>query len=156
MGTGVLLPGDPHLAEVEAAEAAFAGAEARLASDPIGAEADIQLAREAVGRASRPPQPTPGRPWGPGATSVFDELASVADGLRSAVARLRVFDLLGAFARFWLLVWVGCLLLVVFTSVLPLALLAFGLFLVLVHGGGLFRAVLSLLGLGAGAGGRRS
>src|SRR5262249_12307388 len=40
-GTGVLLPGDPHHAEIESAEAAFAEAEARLVSDPIGAESAV-------------------------------------------------------------------------------------------------------------------
>jgi hypothetical protein len=147
-GTGVLLPGDPHRAEIESAEAAFAEAEGRLVSDPIGAEHTIQETRQAIGAASMPPQRILGRPWGPSATSIFDDLASAADGLRSTIARLRVFDLIGWLVRIWLIVWVAGLLLALFTSVLPLALLAFGLLVMLTIGGWFVRLLLSFLGIG--------
>jgi hypothetical protein len=75
-------------------------------------------------------------------------LASAADGLRSAIARLRVFDLLGWLVRIWLVVWVAGLLLTVLTSVLPLALLAFGLLLMLTIGGWFLRVLLSFLSIG--------
>ena len=147
-GTGVLLPDDPHHAEIESAEAAFSEAESRLASDPIGAESTIQRTRQAIAAASVPPQPIPGRPWGPSAISIFDDLASAADGLRSTIARLRVFDLIGWFVRIWLFVWVAGLLLAVFTTVLPLALLALGLLLMLTLGCGFVRLLLLFLGIG--------
>ena len=147
-GTGVLLPGDPHHAEIESAEAAFSEAEARLVSDPIGAESTIQRTRQAIAAASVPPQRIPGRPWGPSAISIFDDLASAADGLRSAIARLRVFDLIGWFVRIWLFVWVAGLILAVFTSILPLALLALGLLVMLTIGGWFVRLLLSFLGIG--------
>ncbi len=37
--------------------------------------------------------------------SLLDDLSAAADAFRTAVAKLRLTNLLGVFARFWLVVW---------------------------------------------------
>jgi hypothetical protein len=131
-GTGVLVPSDPHRDEIVRAENMFAQAETMLTADPIGAQEVIALAhRSLTGMADIPGEKRDvrwpaRRPYSP-----LDDLAAAADAFRGAVAKLRLTNLLGVFARFWLVVWGFSLLIALLDIFMPLVILALGLVFVM-------------------------
>jgi len=128
----------------------FDQAEGMLVADPIGAEEVIarsrrslsDLARRPDPEVDRPPRPSrePARRYGPGSErygspwpsgSPFDEIAAAADAFRSAAARLRLTNLLGLFARVWMVVWGLSLILGLLGPLMPLIIVGMGFVLIL-------------------------
>jgi hypothetical protein len=128
----------------------FDQAEGMLVADPIGAEEVIVRTRRSLSGLARRPEPEPERPRvlrpgfarraGPGpdrsrtarpSDSLLDDLAAAADGFRAAAARLRLNNLLGLFARFWMVVWGLALVLGLLGPLMPLVIFVMGLVLIL-------------------------
>jgi hypothetical protein len=103
-----------------------------LVADPIGAEEVIARARRSLTGPEPRPVPAPGRVAAPRPfPHPLDELAAAADAFRSAAARLRLTNLLGLFARFWLVVWGLSLILGLFGALMPLLIFGMGVLLIL-------------------------
>jgi hypothetical protein len=132
LGTGVILPTDPHQQEIARAETLFVQAEEILVADPIGAEAMITRSRRLLRGATRRPDQQPTRSWTPRPSfSLLDELATAADAFRAAAAKLRLTNLLGLFVRFWLIVWGVGLLFGLLNFLMPLIIFMLACVLVL-------------------------
>ena len=63
LGTGVLLPSDPHAEEITRAETMFVQAEGMIAADPIGAEAVIARSRRSLQGFAHGSGQKPDRSW---------------------------------------------------------------------------------------------
>jgi hypothetical protein len=130
-GTGILLPSDSHGQQIVRAESTLARAEGMLAADPIGAEDLITRVRRSLTNLDRQPGREPDRSRRPRPSySVLDELAAAADGFRTAAAKLRLTNLLGLFARFWMIVWGLSLLFGLLNFFLPLVIFVAGVVIV--------------------------
>ncbi len=131
-GTGITLPSDPHAEEIARAETLFAQADAMIEADPIGAEAVIVRSRRLLRSATDRSRLGTDRSWTPRPSySPLDDLAAAADAFRSAAAKLRLTNLLGLFARFWMVVWGVGLLIGLLNLLMPLFIFVGGLVLIL-------------------------
>ncbi len=132
LGTGVTLPTDPHQEEIARAEALFAQASGMIESDPIGALAVITRSRRLLKSATDDATLIPARSWTLRPSySLLDDLAAAADAFRAAAARLRLTNLLGVFARFWMVVWGVALLIGLLNLLVPLFIFVLGVVLTL-------------------------
>jgi hypothetical protein len=131
-GTGVLIPSDPYRAEISRAETMLAQAEPLITADPMGAQELIALAhRSAAGLTDSRGNERTGRLISRGSYSLLDDLAEAANRFRAAAAKLRLTNLLGLFARFWMIVWGLSLLIALLDIFMPLLILVLGMVFVL-------------------------
>ena len=132
LGTGGDLPSDGHNEEIARADTMFVRAEGMIATDPIGAAEVIARARKALTSLARRPgeEPDPRR-WPRQTYSPLDDLAAAVDRFRTAAAKLRLTNLLGLFARFWLAVWGVGLLIGLVGPLMPLIIIGLGFVLIL-------------------------
>ena len=131
-GTGIVIPADPHHPEIAMAESMFARAEGMIVADPIGAEEVIARTRRSLAGLAERPAAEPERTWRRRPSySPLDDLAAAADGFRTAAANLRLTNLLGVFARFWMIVWGVALLIGLLSPLMPLVIFVMGFVLIL-------------------------
>ncbi len=132
LGTGVLLPSDPHQEEITRADALFVQAEGMIEADPIGAAAVIARSRRSLKSFAHGEGRGPDRSWTPRPSySLLDDLAAAADAFRTAAAKLRLTNLLGLFVRFWMVVWGIGLLIGLLDLFMPLIIFVLALVLIL-------------------------
>jgi hypothetical protein len=131
-GTGALLLATPRHDEISRAEVMLTQAEAVLAADPIGAGEAIVRSRRLIAGSGRHPRRELNPPERlPPSHSLLDDLAAAADGFRTAAAKLRLTNLLGVFARFWMIVWGISLFIGLMNFLMPLIIFVLGLVIIL-------------------------
>jgi hypothetical protein len=117
-------------------------AERMLASDPIGAEEVIARSRRALTGLTDRRDQEPERPRAPRPSySLLEDLAAAGDGFRTAAAQLRLTNLLGLFARVWMVVWAFALLIGLLGPLMPLIVLVLGFVLILAGFGAIWQIV---------------
>jgi hypothetical protein len=130
LGTGVLVPSDPHHQRITSEERLYSQVEGMITADPIGAQETMTRWHQSwADLKQRPSRELARRQQAPPAYSLLDELATAADHFRNAASKLRLTNVLGLFVRFWLVVWGFSLLIGLFNVLMPLfiVLLGFGL-----------------------------
>ncbi len=106
--------------------------EATIEADPLGAEQIIARSRRLMSGFAHHHDPELDLVRRPRPSySILDDLAAAAEGFRMAAARLRLTNLLGVFARFWMVVWGFGLLIGLFNIFLPLIIFLVGCAVVL-------------------------
>ena len=141
-GTGAPALSDAQQDEVAAAEPLFVQADRMIATDPIGAEEIIARSRRALTGLARRRDQEPDRTRRPRPSySLLDDLAAAGEGFRTAAAQLRLTNLLGLFARFWMVVWGFALLIGLLGPLMPLIVLVLGFVLILAGFGAIWQIV---------------
>ena len=93
-------------AQISRIEKMLAQVDATMVADPIGAEEIIARSRRLMaGRARGTDRESQRTTISRPTYSPLDDLSAAADAFRTAAAKLRLTNLLGVFARFWLVVW---------------------------------------------------
>jgi hypothetical protein len=126
------LPSELDDQRISRAETAFVQAEGMIAADPIGAQGLIARSRQSLKAPAHRPSQEPDRPRRPRPSySPLDDLAAAAESFRMAAAKLRLTNLLGLFARVWMVVWGFALLIGLMGPLMPLIIFVLGFVLIL-------------------------